>query len=207
MSDNNNDTVEELNEQVELDALKERASLMGIKFSNNIGVETLRKKISDKMAGITEDSGDADVGAEGGQENPLESEEDKSPVDKMSPMELRTYLQRECMKLIRCRITNLDPKKKDLNGEIFTVANEFIGNVTKYVPYGEASHEGYHLPKVLYDELESRRFLSIRTVKDPVTKQERVETTYAKEFAIEVLPQLTKGELAKLAAAQKAAGS
>lgn len=106
------------------------------------------------------------------------------------------------MKLVRCQITNLDPKKKDIPGEIITVANQYIGTVRKYIPFGEATIEGYHIPYCIYEFLKNRKFLSIKTRKGS-NGQLVVETSWAPEFAITVLPQLTKEELKKLAAAQK----
>lgn len=120
---------------------------------------------------------------------------------------LRKKIHDESMALIRVRITNLDPKKKDLQGEIFTVANEFIGTVRKYIPYGEITDEGFHIEKILYDQLEDRKFQQIRTIKDPRTGTTRPETRWVKEFSLEVLPQLTEEELRRLATAQMAAGS
>jgi hypothetical protein len=109
------------------------------------------------------------------------------------------------MKLVRLRITNMDPKKKELPGEIYTVANDVIGTIRKYVPFGEKTDEGYHVPYILYQMLKGRKFLSIRTVRG-ANGSERVEHTYANEFALEVLEPLTQDELNKLAAAQAAAG-
>jgi hypothetical protein len=133
------------------------------------------------------------------------------PARRLSKVEaknaLRHQLIRESMALVRVRITNLNPSKKDLPGEIFTVANRYIGTVRKYVPYGEVTDNGYHLPKCIYDQLVDRRFQNIRTVKDKRTGTPRVESSWAKEFAIEVLPQLTEQELKDLALAQAAAGS
>jgi hypothetical protein len=183
---------EEYVEPTELDLLKDRARLMGIVFSNNIGIETLRQKIEDKMNG-----------------EPEKQEVTTNPLVQDTPakskMTMREELLSVAMKLVRVRITNLDPKKKDLPGEIFTVANEYIGNVRKYIPYGEQSDDGYHIPQCIYDQLEARKFLNIRTIKDSRTGAPRVSTSWAKEFALEVLPQLTRAELDKLAAAQKAA--
>jgi hypothetical protein len=137
--------------------------------------------------------------------------DDTAPPRRLSKVEaknaLRHKLIRESMALVRCRITNLNPSKKDLPGEIFTVANRFIGTVRKYVPYGEVTDNGYHLPKCIYDQLVERRFQNIRTVKDKRTGTPRVDSSWAKEFAIEVLPQLTEQELKDLALAQAAAGS
>lgn len=189
------DESEVINQPTELDLLKERARFMGIVFSNNIGIDALKKKIESKMNGEPEEKEQTSA------VNPLVP----AVSAKVKVMTLREKVLAQAMKLVRVRITNMDPKKKDLPGEILTVANEYIGNVRKYIPYGEQSDDGYHVPQCIYDLLESRKFLSIRTIKDPKTGAPRVHTTWAKEFALEVLPQLTRAELDKLAAAQKAA--
>ena len=104
----------------ELALLKERAKQMGIPFSNNISLETLRKRISDKMEGKEEPevntlTGDAEIAAITSAPVKLDA--------KQNALALRKMMQREQMKLVRVRITNMDPKKKDLPGEIWTVSN------------------------------------------------------------------------------------
>jgi hypothetical protein len=187
----------------ELALLKERAKQMGIPFSNNISLETLRKRISDKMEGkdvpeVNPLTGDAEIAAITSAPAKLDA--------KQNALALRKMMQREQMKLVRVRITNMDPKKKDLPGEIWTVSNEYLGNVRKMIPYGEQTDEGFHIPYCLFRLLQSKRFLHIRTVKDRVTGVERQEKQWVKEFSLDVLPDLTKEELARLAAAQAAAG-
>ena len=181
----------------ELTMLKQRASMMGIQFSNNIGLETLRKKIEDKMEGRA----DSDAAP---QINPLAGETTVQPVKRKT---LRQKLYDEQMKLVRIRVTNLDPKKKDLPGEVITVANEHLGTVRKFVPFGEVTDDGYHVPYCIYRFMEKRKFLNIRIVKDRRTGVERVESNWVKEFALEVLPQLTPQQIANLKTAQIAAGS
>ena len=181
----------------ELTVLKQRAKLMGIKFSNNISVDALRAKIE---AHVSEEES-----IEAAELNPLAG--DVAGATPVSKMTMRQQLMAEQLRLVRLRITNLDPKKKDLPGEILTVGNEYIGTVRKFVPFGEVTDDGYHVPYILYKLLENRRFLHIRTVKDRRTGKERIETQWAKEFALEVLPQLTEEELKRLANAQAAAGS
>ena len=181
----------------ELSVLKQRATMMGIQFSNNIGLETLRKKIEDKMEGRAE----ADAAP---QINPLAGETTAQPVKRKT---LRQKLYDEQMKLVRIRVTNLDPKKKDLPGEVITVANEHLGTVRKFVPFGEVTDDGYHVPYCIYRFMEKRKFLNIRIVKDRHTGVERVESNWVKEFALEVLPQLTPQQIANLKTAQIAAGS
>lgn len=197
----------------EMSILKQRAKLLGITHSNNISLETLRAKVKEKMESSQGSSSDdaEEEEAEAEQEeaqpelNPLEGDTaGKAPAKTLSK---RDRIRREAMALVRCRITNLDPKKKDLPGEIFCVGNKFIGTVKKFIPYGEVTDDGYHIPKVLFDELESRKFLHIQTSKNKQNGQIQVKTSYAKEFAIEVLPMLTPEQLAKLAAAQLAASN
>jgi hypothetical protein len=202
----------------ELSLLKERAKLMNISFSNNISVDALRKKIQDKLdaeqpaeTGETDDEDEAPV-AEVAGPGPVSTDELAAPVAAAQPLSRKAQVQQmrdeliaEQTRLIRVRITNLDPKKKDLPGEIVTVGNEFIGTIRKYVPFGEATDGGYHIPFCIYTQLEERKFLSI-TVKKGPDGREAVSHRQAKEFAIEVLPQLTQAELNQLAAAQAAAG-
>ena len=201
----------------ELDVLKQRARMMGVEFSNNIGLETLRERIrakaeeqSNATAAPAPALFDPALIPAATQQASFQADTSGGPAlgsepKPAKPLTLRQYLQREHMKLVRVRITNLDPKKKNLPGEVFTVANEFLGTVRKYIPYGEVSDDGYHVPYCIYRELESRRFLDIRTFKERANGNKiRVEQRWAKEFAIEVLPHLTPTELKQLAVAQMA---
>lgn len=189
-----NDSVDELQVD-EMTILKQRATMMGIKFSNNIGLEALRKKVADAQEGITEQE-QAEV-------NPLATAPAAVQEDKLS---MAQRIRLENTRLVRVRIQNLDPKKKDLPGEILTVANDYMGTVRKYVPYGEATDNGYHIPYCIYKLLKSRKFLHV-SVKKGRNGKERVEQQWVREFAIEILPQLTEEELKQLGQAQLAAGS
>jgi hypothetical protein len=234
---------EENNKPDELAMLKKRATIMGIKFSNNIGLDALRAKVNAKIEGEGEEGEDTEAEDETVDEEELSEEESaevrklrddlaaakkaaaeseaallKAAGEKANPlagdkkgkplsakMALRQKVIAEAMQLVRCRITNLDPKKKDLHGEILCVGNRYIGTVKKFIPYGDLTEDGFHLPKVLYDELNERKFLHIQTKRNKTNGQIDVRTSYAKEFSLEVLPQLTQEEINKLAAAQSAA--
>lgn len=203
MSDQTNEAQSPNDELVidELAMLKQRAKMMGIVHSNNISLETLKEKIAAKMAGD-----EASV-----VEKPAAPvlAVDPAPVGEapVKQKTLRQYVMEQNMKLVRIRVTCLDPKKKEWPGEFLTVANEHLGTVTKYVPFGEATDNGYHVPYCIYKMMKNRKFLSIRTFKDRQNhNQIKVEQRWANEFAIEVLDPLTPKELAQLAAAQAAAG-
>lgn len=192
MSTTNDQTQDEnqSEEVTELSLLKQRASMMGIVFSNNIGIEKLRERVNEKLA-----------------EEAKEEPTGKAIETKVKEKSLRQNIIDENMRLIRLRITNLDPKKKDLPGEIITVANEYLGTVRKFVPFGEVTEQGYHVPYCIYKLLKSRKFLNIRTVKNPQDPLKPIiQQSWVNEFALEVLPQLTAEELAKLATIQSASG-
>ena len=187
----------------ELTLLKERAKVMGIPFSNNISLETLRKRVADKMEGKDEAP---EVNALTGDPEIAHAMAAKPLDKKANEVALRKLMYAKQMRQVRVRITNMDPKKKDLPGEIWTVANEYLGTVRKFVPYGEQTDDGFHIPYCLYRLLDSKRFLHIRDVKDRTTGIVRQDKVWAKEFSLDVLPTLTQGELDRLAAAQAAAG-
>ena len=173
----------------ELTLLKQKADTLGVKYHPSIGIEALREKINAKMA-----EGESVPGVDG----PVLSQAEAEQL-------LRKKLIQDQMKLVRIRVTNLDPKKKDLQGEVITVGNRFLGTVRKFIPFGEATDNGYHVPFIVYTELKNRRFSQVKTRKGP-NGQLFPETKLVPEYAIEVLPPLTRKELDDLKAQQAAAG-
>lgn len=186
----------------ELALLKQRAKIMGIAFSNNISLETLKERIRQKMENesVQPSADGADDAVEPAEIAPV------AQTQKTKKQSLRQQIYDENMKLIRLRITNLDPKKRELPGEIFTIANEYLGTVRKFIPYGSATDNGYHVPYCIYKALKKRQFLSIATRKVKGSDHTVVEQRLVAEFALEVLPPLTPKEIAQLAASQAAAG-
>lgn len=182
----------------ELTLLKQRATTLGIPFSNNIGAETLKERIRAKLEGTPEVKNTTEEGEAASEAAVSKKVKTKS--------EIRKEIVADAMKLVRLRITNLDPKKSKWPGEIITVANEYIGTVSKFVPFGEVTENGYHVPNVIYKKLKKRKFLDIRVIKRKGMEDQIIQR-WVPEFALEVLPQLTEAELKKLAAAQLASGS
>jgi len=163
----------------ELALLKERADLLGIKYSKNVTLETLKAKVNAKLE-------EAEVKAE----------------SKVTLKELRDQKTAEETKLIRIRLAVMNPNKKNWRGEVITIANPVIGTVKKFVPFDASFYEnGYHVPNCIYKALKNRKFLNIIT--DPKTHALK-GTQYVPEFSIEVLPALTPLELKRLAQDQRA---
>lgn len=185
----------------ELTLLKERADQLGLTYRSNIGIESLRARVNAKL------NDEADP-----EDDEPEIEQVKSAVVQAAPKPLtkaqqeqaiRERLQRECMKLVRVRIANLNPAKAQSRGEIITVANRFLGTVKKFVPFGEQTDNGYHIPQVIFDELKSRKFNSIKSMKDKNGAM-KVTQRMVPEYSLEILPQLTQKELDSLARQQAA---
>lgn len=178
--DNNEDDV--LPQTSELDSLKMRADQLGLKYHPAIGVEKLREKVNATIEGT--DSGE--------DEEPNALAPDTETVN-----EKRARLKREALKLVRVRITNMNPNKKEWEGEIFTVSNSVIGTVKKMIKFDVE----YHVPQIILNVMREREcqvFVNFKDAKGNRSKEGKL----VKEFAIEVLPSLTEKELKELAQRQ-----
>lgn len=172
----------------QLAMLKTKADTLGVTYSPNIGVDALREKINAKMNGEPEKKEEAKAS--------------ETPREK-TKMELRQEAFLEATRLVRCRITCMNPSKADLPGEIFTVSNNVVGSIKRYIPYGEQV-DGWHVENMLLDMLKEKQFQQLRTKKG-ANGQILPETKWVREYAIEELPPLTPEELKVLANKQAAA--
>lgn len=173
--------------QDELSTLKSRADLLGVSYHPSIGVEKLREKLAMAMENTEPKNEGTGISAE------AETKEQK-----------RLRLLQEATKLVRIRVTCMNPAKKEWEGEIFTVGNNVVGTIKKYVPFN--ADEGWHVPHILYEMLKERQcqvFVSSKTKNGVTIRQGKL----IKEFAIEVLPPLTEEELKDLAQRQAMAKS
>lgn len=177
----------EVVQQDELATLKARADLLGLSYHPSIGVEKLREKL---LAALEpEDT----KGEDTGKGTAVETEAQK-----------RLRLQAEATKLVRIRVTCMNPAKKEWEGEILTVGNANVGTLKKYIPFN--ADEGWHVPTIMYEALKERQcqvFVSTKTKNGVTMRQGKL----IKEFAIEVLPPLTEEELKDLAQRQAMAKS
>lgn len=186
----------------ELDLLKQRADQMGIPYKSNIGIDALKAKIEAKLAGEQPPADGDDDQPAGDQPEAAAPKKAKSRAE--IEQDIRDEQAKEQMKLIRCRITCLNPAKAAIKGEIITVANRYVGTVRKFVPFGEATDNGYHIPQIMLNELKTRKFNSVTTKKGENGQLLPIQRMVP-EFAIEILEPLTMEELGKLAATQMAA--
>ena len=166
----------------ELTTLKERAQMLGVSFHPSIGLEKLREKVNAAVAG------DAEPAPEKPQDAAEETEGQR-----------KKRLKEEALKLVRVRVTCMNPAKSEWSGEILTAGNSVIGSVKKYVPFN--ADDGWHIPHVLYEFMRDRMcqvFINTKTKNGVTVRQGKL----IREFAIEVLPDLTQEELHDLAQRQ-----
>ena len=177
---------DEVGVQDELEALKARANLLGVKFHPSISLEKLREKVN---AAVTSDGA------------ATSEEEAKDPAEPKQETigEKRKRLKTEALKLVRIRLTCLNPAKKEWEGEIITVGNSLIGSVKKFVPFN--ADDGWHVPHVIYQQLKERQCQVFYTATDARGNKVR-KGKLIKEFAIEELDPLTPEELDELARRQ-----
>ena len=171
----------------ELENLKSRAEKLGVKFHPSISAEKLREKIK---AAQTEGEGSVGEQSEG---------KSAAGTKEESPAAKKLRLKREALKLVRVRITCMNPAKKEWEGEIITVANNAVGTVKRYVPFN--TEDGWHVEHILLEQLRERQCQIFVTEKDSRGNKVR-KGKLIREFAIEVLDPLTEEELRDLAQRQ-----
>lgn len=163
----------------ELTSLKARADLLGISYHPSIGVEKLREKINAKL----------------NDEAPVA----EAVVPAKSENEKRLEARRDAARLIRIRLTCMNPLKKEWEGEIFTAGNSVVGTYKRFVPFN--AEDGWHVENILLKQIQQRQCQVFTTVKDSRGNKSR-KGKLIKEFAVEILPPLTERELKELAQRQ-----
>ena len=172
---------EEVAAPSELDSLKARADLLGLSYHPSIGVDKLREKVTAAMTSVEPEPA-APVSAA------VESEDDIRRRQKLAASEL-----------VRVRVSCMNPNKKEWDGEIFTVGNSLVGTFKKYVPFN--AEDGWHVPRIIYNQLVERQCQVFVSNKDDRGNTVR-KGKLIKEFAVEVLPPLTREELDEMARRQ-----
>ncbi len=176
----------------ELETLKARADMMGIKYHHKEGVDKLKAKINNALSSE-------------GLDKP-ESVKLTKNVKVLNGTEYKKLKQEEAKKnasrLMRVRVTCMNPMKKEWEGEIFSVGSSKLGTFKRYIPYNVE----WHIPKIMYDALKERKCSVFHSVKDHLGQKVR-KSRLVQEFSIELLPPLTKDQLKDLAKQQAMTGS
>lgn len=195
MSEQNQET-SAVDVKQEREALKARCQLLGIQTQGNQSNETLRALIRAKQD---------EMDAAARQANPAAFDEAVETSEGRTPS-LREYLKTEALKLVRVRISCMNPQLAKMGSVIITTGNEYTGTVRKVVFFGEKTENGYHIPQIILNVLQRRKFQQVveeRNHKGHLVPRAR----WMKEFNIEILPPLTQKELNALKDRQLATNS
>ena len=193
--DNENHAIDSVQPD-ELTSLKERADVMGISYHPNIGIKTLKAKIDDKMNPPKE----TDNLPYAEQANTIVAAEKAAKFThnpgarKPTIQDLAAARKKAALRLVRIRVTNMNPVKGNLRGEILSVGNAELGMIKKFIPYN--AEQGWHVPQILLTQLQSKKFMSHYEVKIGNKRVKR--NKLVPEYAIEILPALTAKELEEL---------
>ena len=182
MSEEQTKTPEQL-EAEELAILKRRATQLGVPYSPNIGLSTLRDRVNKANASTKTDD---EV------EEESVDKKDASAVLNETRSQRNARKRKEANKLYRVRITNHNPAKREHSGELFKAANSVIGTAARYVQFGEI----WHVEKILLNMIEERKYQQFYTTTIDGKKVRKGKLV--KEFGIEYLPALTPKELEEL---------
>jgi hypothetical protein len=178
-----------MSEPTRLETLKARAKLMGITYAVNIGEAALSTKIANAL-----------------NDQEPHVEDDISQSEALSPKkglgvlpktkeQRKAAMRKRAGKLVRVRVVNMNPNKKDWEGEVFTVGNSAIGSFKKYVPFN--TDDGWHIPQIILNHLQERMCQVFFTTKGPKGNKVR-KGKLIKELSIEIMPPLTLKELQDL---------
>lgn len=202
----------------ELEAARNQADRLGVKWTKNQKAETIQKNIKTFQEEQAGEAGETkadklDIGTQEYSEDTVFLDPETGLIDVSKLKQNRTKygrllyhpkvrmaLQKEANKLVRVKITCMNPAKKEWKGEIFSVTNSIIGTVKKFIPYNTEAADAYHVPQVLLNAMEQREYQAFSTVrvKGVDTKKPR----QVKEFAIEKLPPLSQQEIDAIAKKQ-----
>ena len=184
----------------ELTVLKARADRLGIQYHPSIKLEKLRDKIANSISG---EADQADEEEEAGETNVFAYAPHRRGKNE-TEVQFKARRRKEANALVRIRVSCMNPAKKEWEGEIFTTGNAVVGTVKKYVPFN--AEDGWHVPRIIYDQIVQRQCQVFHTVKDSRGNKSR-KGKLIKEFSVELLPQLTQAEIKDLAQRQALANS
>jgi hypothetical protein len=169
----------DMTEQTELQAVKEIAENMNIKVGNTKDVAKIKAMIE-----------------EASKPEPVKAELTGRALKEQKRAELKA----EKMRLIRVKITPMSPFERQLEGTQIAISNDLLGEVSRYIPF----EREWHVEVCLLAHLRERTYRKRVEETSPTTGRKIYRNEFPSAYGIVELPDLTKAELDKLAADQRA---
>ena len=164
---------------------KQQADNLGLNYPQNISTEKLKQIVGNKMKQI------------------------RSEQPKKNNVAATQF--RDMRALVRIQINVLNPAKQNWTGEIFTVGNDVIPHMTRFIPYN-AVNGIWHVERMFVEMLKNRKYQRMVEHSGSRNDPSKYGVDYNRnqlvpEFSIIELPPLTEQELEDLGANQAANGS
>jgi hypothetical protein len=173
----------------ELESLKQTATTMGISFHPNIGIDKLKEKIGAKREpSLVEEYAAEEL------ETMVASQVVAVPSAETLVAERMTKRRNDALRLVRVRVTCMNPIKGNIKGEILSAGNAEIGFVKKMIPFN--AEQGWHIPNILLTVLRNKQFMSHYEIK--VGNKRVKKHRLVPEYAIELMEPLTGKEIEEL---------
>ena len=195
---NADDVLEPINE---LDSLKARAATMGISHHPSIGVDKLKTKINASLKGEPDPDEvvlEPEVPLKGKPE-PLAKTAKRTRSKKELTALYHTKLRKDANRLVRIRLTCMNPDKTQWPGEVIDVGNSVTGSIKKFVDF--EAEEGYHVPYMIYEALVDRKYQQHKKVRLS-NGAWGIKSGLVREFSVELLTPLKNIEMQELATRQ-----
>lgn len=197
-----------MTETVSLEAVQAQADALGINYHHRAGAEKIAGLVAQHLTANPADAlklvPQGEISEPEAQDTPKEwtgpsrAAGDPCPVEVKTRKEIaKTNLSKRLKlvgSLVRVRLQNMNPAKREWNGEFISVGSAKHGTYKKFIPF---NGEPYHVPKIILDHLKERTCTVFRTEKN-ANGVDRKVSHQIKEYAIEILPPLTAAELDEL---------
>jgi hypothetical protein len=191
-----------MTDKTEIQLLKERADAADINYAGNVSLVKLKELLGDVPAPVA-----VKVASIKKVEPVVQKQGTPEEVARDLARLRQTVVaqkRKEANRLVRVSITCMNPDKGEHPGEIFTVSNNVIGTVRKFVPFN--SDQPFHVPQMILNVMKERKcqiFVSKQLSNGSKIKVGKL----IREFAIQVEDPMTTDELQTLKTKQLAEGS
>ena len=177
-----------------IETLRAELDGLGVSYTNRMKEATLKKLLIEHQG----------YDPEAEEESPVLAQEEKASTKKQATSPAKTKsigeMRKEATKLVRVIVRPNDPNKAEYSGDYFSIGNEVLGFITKFVPYN--NEEGWHVPRILVDQIKAQQVQLWRT-KKLSNGMDSKEGYLTNAYNVTELPPLTKSELEELARRQK----
>ncbi len=168
-------------------SLKSRLDLMGVKYHHSLGIDKLQTLVAQ---GLEEASRPKEEQAIAPAFEPMDIEDVIETIGAR-----RARLRREAGTLVRIIVANMNPEKRDWDGDTYSVGNSVVGQYKKFVPFN--NEQGWHVPQIVVNHMLEKQ-CQIWVNKKNERGQKVKVGKLINELNVQILPALSQQQLDEL---------